>query len=254
LPQTVESLKPPKRFYSGVSVAALSEGFAIHLDGRTPRTPAGRPLVLPTGQLAKLVADEWSGQGDEIVFASMPATRLAHTAIDGVEGARDEIACMIVGTADADQICYFAEGPERLVKRQEATWLPLIAWMRTDLGLAFDRGAGVVPFNQAPETLAAVKALAMAMDDFHLAGFGLAAQSFGSVILAVALERGRLGGADAAAAAQLDEIFQASEWGEDEEAAGRRRSRLEEALMLQAWFKALGPGVHPNLVTPPAPD
>jgi chaperone required for assembly of F1-ATPase len=123
-----------------------------------------------------------------------------------------------------------------------------------ELGLVFDRGTGVVPFDQPPATLAAVKALATAMDDFHLAGFALAAQSFGSVILALALERGRLGGADAAVAAQLDEIFQTSEWGEDQEAAARRRSGLQEALMLQAWFEALGPGVDPSLVTTPAPD
>jgi chaperone required for assembly of F1-ATPase len=204
--------------------------------------------------LAQLVAGEWSGQVDEIVLASMSVTRLAHTAIDGVPGARDEIASMIVGTAGADQICYFAERPKRLVERQAAAWLPLIGWVRAELGLAFDRGTGVVPFDQPPETLAAVKALALAMDDFHLAGFALAAQSFGSVIVALAMERGRLGGADAAAAAQLDEIFQAGEWGEDEEAAGRRRSSLEEALMLQAWFAALGPGIHPSLVTTPAPD
>jgi chaperone required for assembly of F1-ATPase len=209
---------------------------------------------LPTRALAQLVADEWSAQGDEIFFASMPATRLAHTAIDRVRGAKDGIVSMIVESANADLLCYCAEGPERLVNRQKTEWVPLLDWARAELGLAFDLGRGLVHFDQPSETLAAVKALALAMDDFRLAGLALAAQSFGSAILALALVRGRLCGAAAAAAAQLDEIFQASEWGEDQEAAAHGRSGLEEAIMLEAWFVALGPGVQPSLVTTPAPD
>jgi chaperone required for assembly of F1-ATPase len=77
------------------------------------------------------------------------------------------------------------------------------------------------------------------MDDFALAALALAAQIFGSAILALALARGRIGGAEAFAASQIDEAFQAGQWGEDAEAAARARNLEKEAEMLQAWFAAL---------------
>jgi chaperone required for assembly of F1-ATPase len=44
---------------------------------------------------------------------------------------------------------------------------------------------------------------------------------------------------DAPAAAQLDETFQAEQWGQDGEAGARRRETQAEAAMLQDWFAAL---------------
>src|SRR5579859_6287831 len=84
-----DPIQKPRRFYKAVSVEAEGACLAVRLDGRTPRTPQGRPLVLPTRALADLIADEWRVQGDLIAYASMPATRLAHTAIDAVAAARE---------------------------------------------------------------------------------------------------------------------------------------------------------------------
>ena len=41
-----------KRFFKEVSVAPAKEGFAVLLDGRPIRTPAGKALTLPTETLA----------------------------------------------------------------------------------------------------------------------------------------------------------------------------------------------------------
>jgi chaperone required for assembly of F1-ATPase len=119
-------------------------------------------------------------------------------------------------------------------------WAPLIDWAAHDLGLAFESAEGIVHREQPSETLEAVEALAAGLDDFRLAGLALAAQLFGSAILALALERGRLDGAAAFAASRIDETFQAGQWGEDAEAAVWARSLQSEALMLESWFVALG--------------
>ena len=225
LTQTFESLKPPRRFYLGVDVAPAEGGFGVRLDERPAHTPQGRPLVLPTEALADLIAAEWAAQGERIVMTGMPATRLAHTALDAVPLARGETAASIARFAAADLVCYFAPSPASLRARQEAAWSPLIAWARDDLGLVFEAAEGVMHRDQPRATLAAVEALAAGLDDFRLAGLALAAQLFGSAILALALERNRLGGAAAFDASQIDEVFQAEQWGEDAETAAERAFR-----------------------------
>jgi chaperone required for assembly of F1-ATPase len=87
--------------------------------------------------------------------------------------------------------------------------------------------------------LAQVEALAIGLDDFALAGLAFATALFGSAIIALALMRGRLTGAEAFAAAHLDEAFQEERWGVDSEAAERAEGLAADARMLEAWFTAL---------------
>ena len=49
-----------KRFYKEVTAAETDDGFGIRLDERTLRTPAKRPLILPTAPLAEALAEEWA--------------------------------------------------------------------------------------------------------------------------------------------------------------------------------------------------
>lgn len=99
------------RFYKAVDIAPAVGGWAVQLDGRTARTPDRAALVLPTRSLARLVADEWAAQGKHIVFATMPATRLAFTALDRAPGAHDALAEEVARYAGSDLLCYFAEAP-----------------------------------------------------------------------------------------------------------------------------------------------
>ncbi len=220
-------------------MAAAAAGFAVQLDGRTPRSPARRALVFPTEALARLIAAEWAAQGEWVEFARMPATRLAHTALDAAPEARAAMVAEVARRAGVDVICYFAEGPGSLVARQEAGWGPWLDWAKADLGVSLDRAVGILHRPQSPESLARVAEIAATMDDFSLAGLAMATGLFGSAILALALVRRRLSGAAAFAASQIDEAFQIERWGEDAEAAHRAAALAADADMLDAWFEAL---------------
>jgi chaperone required for assembly of F1-ATPase len=240
LPISVES--QPKRHYSEVAVTPGAGGFAVTLDGRTPRSPAGQPLVLPAEALAQLIADEWAAQEERVVLPTMPATRLAHVALAAAPAGRRDMAARMGEYAAHDLLCYFADAPAGLVARQEAGWTPLLDWARDALRLSFVKSAGVTHVEQPSETLESVRRLAAELDDFALTGLVAAAQLLGSAILALALERGRLRGAEAFARSQLDETWQTEQWGEDSEAAARRTAMAAEAGALEAWFRALRPG------------
>jgi chaperone required for assembly of F1-ATPase len=229
----------PRRFYQVAAAAPLEGGFGVGLDARTLRTPAGAKLVLPTAPLAELIAAEWQAQVGVIDHASMPLTRLAFTAVDRVGPAREATAAEIGRQAGTDLLCYFADGPEALIERQEARWGALLAWAHDGHGLRFERASGILHRPQPAETLQRVEALALNLDDFALAGLAMASGLFGSAILALALQGGELGGGEAFDLSRLDEAFQEEQWGVDAEAAERTAAMRAEAAMLGRWFAGL---------------
>jgi chaperone required for assembly of F1-ATPase len=228
-----------KRHYLGANVASSPEGFIVELDGRRLRTVAGRPLVVPTDALAGLIAGEWNAQKDFIDFEAMPATRLARATLDALPAIRADLASRVVDYACDDLLCYFAETPPELVRRQHLAWEPILIWVESELGQPIRRSVGVIHKDQRPALLAAVEAKALALSDLELAGLASAAQLFGSAFLAFALQAGRSSGAAAFAASRIDEVFQAETWGEDAEAASRAGVIEGEAQMLDHWFAAL---------------
>lgn len=234
-----EPTEKPRRFYKQVSVTEADGGFGILLDGRTLRTPKGHALGLPTRAVAEQIAAEWDAQVAVIEMASMHATRLANTAIETIGASRDGVADQIVEYAGADLVCYFAETPAVLRARQEAAWEPLLARAETELGLRFERCAGILHRDQPAGTLAKVREIALSHDDFGLAGLAFGVPLFGSAVLAIAVRRGWLAGAAAFDLSRIDEAFQEEQWGIDAEAAERTGRLRGEARMLERWFAGL---------------
>ena len=235
-------VEPPRRFYKTVSTGEVADGAGVFLDGKPVRTPAGHAFTVPGARLADMLAREWDAQATHIEMARMPATRLAFTAIDFMDGAQDAVAAEIGRYAGADAICYFADGPEALVERQVRRWGPVIGWAEQALGVTFVRVTGIRHEEQPAATLLRLARLAEAEGDFVLAGVAHATALFGSAILAFALQRGELDGEAALDLSRLDEIFQQERWGVDEEAAERAANMQTEATMLERWFACLRPG------------
>ena len=234
-----EPTEKPRRFYRVVSVEPAEGGFGIRLDGRTLRTPKARPLVLPTRAVAQQIAAEWDAQVEIIEMATMHAARLANTAIETIGGARDGVADQVAQYAGSDLVCYFAEHPAALVARQEAAWAPVLARAEAELGLRFERCIGILHRDQPPDTLAKVRAIALSLDDFALAGLAFGVALFGSAVLSVALLKGWLGGEAAFDLSRIDEAFQEAQWGADAEAAERTQRLRGEAAVLERWFRNL---------------
>jgi chaperone required for assembly of F1-ATPase len=236
-----EPVEKPRRFYKSVSVEAADAGFGVLLDARSVRTPKGARLILPTRPLADQVAEEWAAQTDVIELASMHANRLANTAIDSIPPVRDATADQVVDYAGSDLLLYFAEEPEALVTRQAEHWGPILERAQVEAQLSFVRASGIIHRSQPEESLARVRAIALGLDDFGLAGLAFGASLFGSAILAIGLQRGWLSGEQAFELSRLDEAWQEEKWGVDAEAAERTERLRGEAQMLDRWFRALGP-------------
>lgn len=226
----------PRRFYKTATVAQAGGGWGVRLDARDLRTPGGAPLLLPSRPLAEMVAAEWASQGETLELAGMHVTRLANTAIDSIPAARAAVAGQIADYAGSDLLCYFAEAPAALVAHQRAHWEPVLARAEAEEGLVLVRARGIVHVPQPEATLRRVRDIALALDDFALAGLAFATPLLGSAVLAVSVQRGWLDGEAAFDLSRLDEAFQEEKWGVDAEAAERTANRRAEAAMVGAWL------------------
>jgi len=238
-----------RRFYKVVTIAAGENGqgqsgYAVQLDGKPARTPAGRPLAAPVPELARALAQEWEAQGEHIDPAKMPRTRLANTIIDGVATARGQVAAEIRKYLGSDLVFYRAEAPAPLRARQAQNWDPILAWARQALGANFQIAIGVVHVTQST---AALEAAASAIpddpgpdDDWRLGALHVATTLTGSALIALALMRGVISADAAWAAAHVDEDWNMAQWGRDEVALQRRAFRFAEFQAAAVVLRVLG--------------
>ncbi len=224
-----------RRFYDTATVSPTAEGFAVCLDGKPVRTPAGRALAAPSQSLAEALAAEWRAQDTVIDPGKMPLTRLANSIIDGVAPAPGPVAAEIEKYLAADLLCYRAGEPERLRERQAKAWDPILDWARNALGADFAVGDGVVHVRQSQAALAAA-ARHIPSDPWRLGALHSATTLTGSALIGLALLSGRLSADAAWAAAHVDEDWNMEQWGSDDIALARRAARFAE---LQAAAAAL---------------
>ncbi len=231
-----------KRFYETVSVEPEEGGFAVRLDGRTVKTPARKVLRLPTQAAAELVAGEWRAQTQEIDPATMPATRLANTAIDAIAGQEEEVFADIVRFSGTDMLCYRADGPQELVARQAERWDLVIDWAASVHGARFILAEGIMHQEQPAEAVSAYAgALRAFSSPIELACLHVVTTLTGSALLALAFAHRRLDRDEIWALAHLDEDWTDEHWGVDAEAQARRAKRFEEMVAATALFAALRP-------------
>jgi chaperone required for assembly of F1-ATPase len=216
------------RFYKEVAVERAGQGHAVLLDGKRVRTPARAELVLPNARLAEAIAGEWRAQTAKVDPAIMPLTRIANTAIDRIADTREPVIAEIAAYGKADLVCYRADTPDDLAAFQAKTWDPLLDWVEATHGarMSATRGLRFVP--QSPEAVAALERAVAAHDEFGLAALHTAVTLLGSLVIALAISRGRLDAQGAYAAAHVDETYQAGRWGEDAEANARHAARETE--------------------------
>lgn len=246
-----------KRFYTRAAIVPLASAFHVFVDSRPVRTPAGKALALPTAALAAAVANEWLGQDEDVRPETMPLTRLAATAIDRIGTYREGVIDALMAYVDSDMICYRAADPPELVRLQIRLWQPLVEWASAICGARMAVCTGVLPLVQPQPVVAGLRALLETTSAPQLAALATIVPASGSLVIGLALLRGRLEAGAAVEAALLDERWQAAQWGTDAEAEARRAAIADDIasavlfLRLAGLPAASGQGV--NLQDPSSP-
>lgn len=225
-----------RRFWTKATIRDTGAGWEVLLDDKPVRTPGKLPLLLPTEALARAIADEWDAQQDEIDPHAMPLTRAANSAIEKVTPQFDAVADMLAEYGGTDLLSYRASEPQELIDAQARGWDPLVDWCDSHLHAPLRITHGVIPVAQDPAALEQLRARVRALDPFALTALHDLVTLPGSLVLGLAVLDGRLTADQAFAMSRIDEEFQASRWGHDEEADQAAQNRREAMLSAEAFL------------------
>jgi chaperone required for assembly of F1-ATPase len=221
---------------SNFSVKPEAHGYGIFRDNKVLETPAHHPFIVPTRTLAEAVAEEFSSQGQKMDLRKMPITQLALTAIDVSGPKRAEIIDAIMRLGESELLCQRASDPPDLVAEENRVWQPYLAWCKQRYKADLCTGSGIIPFDQNPQALAALRACLDTLDAFTLAGLSEACHSLGSLVLGLALLDGRADAASAFEAAELDHLWQSRKWGDDPVSEARLGAVMSDLDTCARWF------------------
>lgn len=221
-----------KKFWETVEVAPVDGGFEVLLDACKLRTPAKSPLVIPSLTIAEKIAAEWRAQGKEVDPTTMPVTRMANSAIDKVMPQFDAVADMIAAYGDSDLLSYRAAFPIELVEKQNEVWAPFLRWAQETFAAPLILAEGVMHIAQPKDSVENLRARVFALNAFELAAFHDLVAISGSLVLGLAIIEGYGAPKDVWEASRLDENWQESQWGQDDDATE------QAALKRQSFFEA----------------
>ncbi len=219
-----------KRFWKSADVRPSGQGFGVFLDNRQLTTPAKALLEVPSERLAAEIAEEWLAQTGDVKPQTMPAMRMANSAIDLVTVQFDAVVDMVSEYGGSDLVCYRADTPDGLVARQASVWDPLVDWSAAEFSAPLNVTTGILPVPQPDRSLTRLRKAVADHQPFRLAALHDLVTLSGSLLIGLAASANHLDPEQAWNASRVDEHWQAEVWGTDEEAQAT-------ALIKESQFK-----------------
>lgn len=222
-----------KRFWQQAHVAKVEGGYTIHLDKRPLKTPMKRPLIVPTEALATEIAAEWQAIEGKVDHATLPYTQFAYAGLDQAIDEHKQIVAKTALYGETDLLCYRAEAPQELTTRQAKAWDPLLEWSAEALGAPLTVTKGIVHLAQPEASLKALSAHVQPYRGFALKALYDWVTISGSLVLGLAVAKGRITAAEGWALSRIDETWQEEQWGVDEEAQKLADSKRATFLLVE---------------------
>ena len=209
-----------RRFWKEAAVVESGDVWGIALDGRPVRTPQRAPLAVESRALAEAIAAEWQAVGETIDPAAMPMTGLTNAAIDLAAFAEP-----VAAYASSELFCYREDRDAALLAEQAALWNPLLGWAEGRYGVEFAITQGILPIDQPPATVTALRAAVLALDPWRLTALPPLVTIGGSLVAGLALVEAAHDADHLWQAVSLDELYQERRWGSDELATAARATK-----------------------------
>ncbi len=132
---------------------------------------------------------------------------------------------------------FFWSSEKEVAERQQKEWQPLLDWAKNEFETDFIKTQTLNVPEQEEKSGWRLKLFLESLSDRELVAFYVAATNMRSVLLAVALIKGRISADQAFRAAFLEELVQAESWGVDEEAEKKRGALKQELIEIENFLK-----------------
>lgn len=210
-----------KRWYKNALVKAEAgdvDHFRVFVDNRHLVTPNENKLWAPTLRLASAVAAEWDSQYPTVRPFSMPLTTLCCTTLDRVPSTRQLIVGSLLHFIQTDTVCFRGceETEGDLVDLQEELHDPLVEWFRREfecpLHVTTDANLNATP--QEEDTVNRLRWYLHSLSDWELAGMDALTSVAKSLVIALAVAKGRITTEEGIRASRIEETYQVDTYGD----------------------------------------
>ena len=228
-----------KRFYDTVTLRKDGHVYCVLLDEKTI-VNNGVTLRHASIDLMHMIVDEWNAQKDYIAMDTMPYTRLLYSFLFINNETRQLFQTTITDYIRNDTLYYHAEADSALAKKQLYLWEPWVNWASSYFEIELQVTHHIMPIHQSETSLAAIARWLENQDNISILCLYLLSDTLKSFIISLALLEGKVSPQTAMDIAWLEHDSQAEQWGEDDDAAHKRKTALDvtkTVLQFYQWVK-----------------
>lgn len=149
---------------------------------------------------------------------------------------RAEIIDRLVNFALNDVLLFWSSDKD-VKKEQQEKWLPILRWVDETLNARFKQTTTLEAEKTDKKATLELKKYLDGLSDKELTSFYIAALNMRSVLLAVAMIKGRINAAEAFELSELEELYQARKWGSEPVAEARRNSIKDSLISAEKYLR-----------------
>ena len=212
-----------KKFWKTVKVKKKScNTYEILLDENVLKTPMKKRLTILNSKIAQEIKKEWNQDTSVLDTDAMIFYGIISTSIDKIINNRMSYINDILSFIDTDLICYRAEEPNDLVQWQNKNWDPILLKVEKYINNKVDIFKGIMPSKQKKEIKFKITTFLTKFSDLEIIVLHRITNITRSVFLSLCILNNDVIKEKAFELSHLDELWQAENWGYEEEASINR--------------------------------
>ena len=213
--------------------------YLLTINKKSLKTPDGNIIELPSMKLAKILLKDYESSFKSKPLNIVRPIKITNTAIDKIKPNNIFYINEITDNLNNDMICYFANSPVELVDLQNKEWLPLINYMESSYNIELIYTSKLFSINQKPDSLLKLKNILNEINIFKLSAIYTLSQITKSIIISLALVNNKISAKKAFENSNLEELYQISKWGKDEEAFDRLNTIKVDIRNIKKYYDSV---------------
>ena len=223
-----------------IDIVQVKQGkYQLNINNKSLKTPDGNTIELPSMKLAKILLKDYESSFKSKPLNIVRPIKITNTAIDKIKPNNIFYINEITNKLNNDMICYFANSPIELVDLQNKEWLPLINYMESSYNIELIYTSKLFSINQKPDSLLKLKNILNEINIFKLSAIYTLSQITKSIIISLALVNNKISAKKAFENSNLEELYQISKWGKDEEAFDRLNAIKVDIRNIKKYYDSV---------------
>ncbi len=136
-----------------------------------------------------------------------------------------------------NDVLLFWSTDKKVQQEQEKKWSPILAWANKIVNGEFRRTTAIDIYPENQDTSLKLRNYLSSLSEKELSGFYIATLNMRSVLLALALVKGRITAEQAFELAELEELYQANKWGAEPVAEARRNGIKDTLKQVEQYLR-----------------